>query len=186
MYEDQSRSLSDYYNDGPNVSWLTKQRQQATVLEKSYSLELKGNDTGGHLFSTGAADLPRTPQQGETFRVKLRGAQTSSIPGFDYGVQDTSNYYQFRLYIPGNELRLFQDGSQVSSAAATLSQNTTYDPQLEWASDGTQTLSLTDDDGNSQSVSMTDTGYSSGEIGWFVGRSDFVDPHLFADHARVV
>lgn len=134
----------------------------------SHALEIAGTST--EMIST--SWLPHYPSVGSTFSYWVRGTGGADDLNLSYGVQDHTNRYFVRVDIANNDLFLFryEDGTAyqlAEDAAVSLSQDAWYEVEVEWARDGTHTVTLFDNSGAQLSqISATDSTWSSGGIGY--------------------
>ena len=192
LYEDQNLTLSDYYSGDLSVF----ERQGQTVFNGDFALEIEGQNPGNDgsfgIFST--TGLPRYPEAGEKFNVRLRlEFSENSETRFTFGVQDSSNLYNVDIRSSDNRFRVFvTDGGSTTildeSTAGTISDSVWYTCEVDWAVSGTTTLTLFDESMSQvDQISFNDSTFTSGGIGWRtfqrVGEtgSGFVDDFIIID-----
>ena len=134
----------------------------------SHALEIAGTST--EMIST--SWLPHYPSAGSTISYWVRGTGGADDLNLSYGVQDHTNRYFVRVDIANNDLFLFRyEGGNsyqlAEDATVSLSQDAWYEVEVEWARDGTHTVTLFDNSGTQLAqISATDSTWSSGGIGY--------------------
>ncbi|UPV99667.1 hypothetical protein M0R88_14245 [Halorussus gelatinilyticus] len=135
----------------------------------SHALEYAGTNT--EAIST--SGLNAYPSAGDTVSFWVRGSGGAAKTNLSYGVQDHTNRYFVRVNISADNLALYrlEGGSSTELAAdwstPALSQDAWYELEVQWATDGTHTLTLLDSSGSQLTqVSTTDTTWSSGGVGF--------------------
>ena len=134
----------------------------------SYALEYAGSYT--EAIST--SGLGAYPAAGDTFDCWVRTSGGANNLNFTWGVQDHQNRYYVKLYPADGKMFLFtyKSGTATSQGGNTglsLSQDAWYRLEVQWATDGTQTVTLYDTGGTQLSqLSMTDSTWTSGGVGY--------------------
>lgn len=178
-FEDES--LSEY----AATSDMTVVDQGKVPVGSQHGFKLlQSTRTDGKIgAATTTSGLPHYPSQGDTFKWRVKEVSESSIiirhpfglqSNVSPGVQnnpDEENGYHVRLRFDNDSLELAkQDGSfsvLASDSSMTYSLSTWYEPEVDWATDGTITVTLYDLSGTQLGqVSATDTTYTSGGIGF--------------------
>jgi serine protease len=143
----------------------------STPAYDAHALEMTGDTT--EIISTNG--LNKYPVAGDTFTVRFRtnGIQGGEQANFTWGVQDHENRYFVLLHPSEQRIWLFkcEDGNSETfstKSEATFEPDTWYLMEVEWALDGTQTVTLYEEDGTTEiaSVSGTDTTWTDGGIGF--------------------
>jgi hypothetical protein len=192
LYEDQSRSLSDYY--GGDLAEFN--RQTSTVIQGTHSLELLGASSGRGWISSvpgTSTDLNRTLQQDETAEFNYRTNGTKRVCGLLYFTQSETSGPE--CYIAGidnvtGEIRIqYFDGAggftTVASGSVTVPTNETLTGSINPQSDGTHAMELRDSNGSVlQSISGSDSRLASGGNGWINDQGESTS--AFVDLADVV
>ena len=168
--------LAEYTVRNGDASWATT--QQTTVQGGSYALELDadGQSSGSAVEST--SGLITYPAQGDTFEYWGRyssGTETNKHEFFFATQGDGANYmsssYQVYFKPSADELSVQGFGSNSGSiptdtAAVSFADDTWYRVEVDWATDGTITVTAYDAGGTQLGqVSIQDTTYVSGGIG---------------------
>ncbi|RLM53192.1 hypothetical protein DVK02_14985 [Halobellus sp. Atlit-31R] len=183
LYEDQSKSLSDYYaGDLANYT-----RQQNTVMEGDYALERNSSDSD-FIVSTSGLNYP---EPGDVWRYWLQQNGDQNHTHY-FGVQDsgsTDNAYDVTVHWNDQEIRLRKrsGGSNTSldTTGQTITNGNWYEVEIMWETDGTITATLYDDSGSElASVIGSDTDYTDGGIGW--SSSGPGSGVVYTDNLRVV
>lgn len=194
QYEDQSATLSDYYSTIVNSGLANSQRQQTTVQEGNYALQIdSANGNGQAIGSLETDGLNRYPNQGETWRQWGRTGTNGSEAIFAvFGLQalDFNDLYLAGIRRSNGDLAIIkrQSGGPtlLNSAAQSWSDSTWYDIEISWDTDGTIVCGVYDDNGSLiNSTSATDTEFSDGGFGWYQTVSNG-GATTFHDYARVV
>lgn len=179
-FEDNDLAEYDLQNETPTT-------QGTTVYEGAYALEcntgVKGLSGSSAAVSNEGAGLPYYPQPGDTFeiwvsRTGVRSSDNSGVrPRAYFGVQNTTSWpiddgygvligddYTHSLF----DLEVWSAGSVTriaSSTAYKMPPNEWHRLEIDWASDGTITVTLEDSAGTQQAqISATDTTYTAGGI----------------------
>ncbi|MFC4553481.1 MULTISPECIES: hypothetical protein [Halorussus] len=132
-----------------------------------YALEIAGTST--EMIST--AGLNHYPSAGSTMSYWIRGTNGADRTNFTYGVQDHTNRYFVRVNPEQGALGLYRTENGTSTKLAgtgvALSQDTWYEVDIEWARDGTHTVTLFNSSGTQLAqISATDSTWSSGGVGY--------------------
>lgn len=95
LYEDQEKTLNDYYTGDTSV---ISRNKDTPVAQGNYSLKKSNSNTGGVIISQ--TGLNRYPSKGDVFRTShyvssSSGAYRNSTVIF--GAQDTNNYYEVKV-----------------------------------------------------------------------------------------
>ncbi|NEU56786.1 hypothetical protein [Halorussus sp. MSC15.2] len=158
----------------------------------SYALEFADASPGA--IST--SGLNAYPSAGDTFSYWVRASGGADNLNVTWGVQDHDNRYYAKLKPSSGEFYLFtyENGNGQSHSNEhhlSLSQDTWYEIEIQWATDGTQTAVLYDAGGTQLArISMTDSTWSSGGVGYDAylssGESVYFDDVRFESSATVV
>jgi hypothetical protein len=173
--------ISEYVGD--TGSWAASTTRP---YAEQRSLEQSTNNSNVILSFSG---LPNYPSQGDKIRFfayrDTSGSNTQPTEIlFYFGMQNTSNYYQYEFGVrgptPGTMTLSVTDGGSSSSLATHEGSLSPADEWLEvvvrWANDGTITCTVYDLDGVSYgSVSATDTTFAGGGVGWSMNEPGFID-----------
>lgn len=145
-----------------------------TTLVYDGSNALENSSSGGTHSIIATTDI--TTRQGETYDYRVRSDSGSDRCGLFIGAQDESGAsggsgYSCRVTPGGDDIRINRrdNGSITTIANGTLSLNTGewYRVIVDWATDGTITITVENDAGTEQgTLSGTDTNYESGGLGW--------------------
>jgi len=162
------------------------------VSSPSYSgtTALAISDTNTELISTGQFGSD-TPAAGETFRYRFQVTNAASAGwNFTYGVQDHDNRYYVQFDYADSKFRLYKylntDGNRIDSTAFTPTEEEWYTVEIDWATDGTHTVTLFDSsDTQVAQLSGTDSEWTSGEIGFDAYLADSSATVTF-DHVTLV
>jgi hypothetical protein len=155
-----SFSVTDGSSDG-----LTTPQEGDQMLREYIS---SGSAT---IYST--SGLPNYPSAGNKFRCWVYfGAQSGYASSGElirthFGVQSSaSSSYAIVLSPKGDSVEIWKDGSAIASTNASINGVTWYDQRCEWKSDKIN-VDVLDVNGNTiASVSVTDSTYSSGGVGF--------------------
>lgn len=196
IYDDKSNSLTDYYS-GDTASAT---RQQSTVIEDSYSLELRSSGSSAQSIESGDG-LPHYPTAGMTFRAKVQvsqwgsGSDTSDQAQLLFGVQNAGGFsdcYHLHVLRGDGTFALFvrSSGSSTQLASSASGSSTTgsaHEVEVGWGASGTITCRLFDSNGTElTSISPSDSTYTDGGIGWLTNTGASSDTVAFYDSCRRV
>lgn len=194
QYEDKSATLSTFYSSILNSGLSNSQRQQTTVQEGSYALQIdSANGSGQAIGSLETDGLNRYPNRGETWRQWVRTGTSGNERVFAvFGLQDYNidNLYHAGINRPGGDLRItkWESGSSTTldSVSQSWSDSTWYDVEIQWGIDDSIVCTVYDA-GASQvnSVSASDGTFTDGGFGWWQGIASGGDT-TYHDFARVV
>lgn len=179
------KNLDDYSGDTgqfgvEDTTGTQWEQHRKYVVNSTY-----GTNPPGKIYRT-----DKIVKQGESFSTIAVGASSTSRGNFAeylFGVQDGSNYYKCMWDVgettTSNNGRLeiikIENGNRTVLNRNTEVSNSSlykfYKLQTVWKSDGTITLRLIDDRNIIDSVSATDTTFSSGGIGWRPGQGYDMD-----------
>lgn len=181
--------IAEYSGDTANFGVVTSPTKNG-----SYALEYTGTTNNGAITDTN--DLTH-PGQGDTFRINIRTTSVSEgVAEVLWAVQSETgasglDCYSARGNFAGGDFEL---NKYSSGGRSTLAEDTTvsystgvwYEIEVGWATDGTMTVTLYDGGGNQVAqVSATDTGYTSGGVGWLGNRGDSAQSSYY-DYYRIV
>lgn len=118
-------------------------------------------------------------EQGDTFSyytMEIISSNDNTGINTVFGAQDTNNWYGV-LVRKGDPLKIVKDdaGSELATGSTDLVDGQWYEVEAEWGDDGTINATVWEVDSNGDrtaeidSISATDTEYSSGGIGWSLG-----------------
>lgn len=145
----------------------------------AYAMESQ-NDA--HLYQT---QFPRAPSQGELFSCHTQGSG-GPFAEFTYGLQDAKNFYAVRIRYDTDKISVLKceagTWSELTGAYLTFSflEDTWYEMEVDWSESGDHTLTVRGN-GNSATISCTDTTWASGGIGFLtVGSSTTVARYDYA------
>lgn len=168
-FEDNDLSQYSFDRGSSGASIVTS----PTHSSSSYALSLSGvavemiSRPGGS-----TPDLANYPSAGDTFRYHVRATGGVHYTNYTYGVQDHNNRYFVRIGFTDNKFRLYKyaDGSAtelVRDDTITVAEDQWYELEVDWASDGTHTITLLNDtDSQVGQISYTDATWTSGGIGY--------------------
>lgn len=148
-----------YY--GNNAASVTS----ATSYTRDQALKLADDNV-----NMANVDAAPAPALGETFSAQVRMSGTP-ISLLHYGVRDADNFYSLRLKPDNDKIAIMKH--EAGGWTELAGQYTSFDLQtdvwykleLTWGPDGDHTLTVSGD-GDSTSLSCTDTTWSSGGIGF--------------------
>lgn len=145
--------------------------QGTTVFEGANALEGTSDGARHRIIST--AGLNAYPAQGDTFQCRIRDDTGSLTAGIAWGVQDGNNLYRAMVSSQGDNLQLWlkENGgyNRLVETAVTVPQDEWLRLEIDWAGDGTMTVTLFDSaDTQLAQISATDTTFTSGGIGWII------------------
>lgn len=162
-FEDTDLSEYDFDRGSSGASIVSSPAQSG-----SYSLEFAG--TNVEAIST--SGLNAYPSAGDTFSFWVQASGGSDNLNVTWGVQDHQNRYYAKLKPSSSSLALFTyksaNGDQKDyTSDLSLSQDTWYKIEVNWATDGSQTVTLYDTSGSQLAqLTMADATWSSGGIGY--------------------
>jgi hypothetical protein len=158
--------LSEYEHDP------TRDGEATIVSSPTYNgsaaLEIEGENA--ELISTSGLDA--YPEAGDTFSFWVRSSGGGDNLNVTWGVQDHENRYLAKVKAETGSFYLFTtkggDSTQHDyESGLSIAQDTWYEVEIDWATDGTQTVILYDSSGSQLSqISMTDTTWTSGGVGY--------------------
>jgi hypothetical protein len=157
LYGDQNKTLSDYYNGDLNVF----NRQQSTVQEGSFALEMTGSGT--------IVGSRKDITQGDTVRGFIRVNNNNGNPALMFGGNsDKINCYLVlfaNLQNGDMNIDIFQNGNRTKrfTTNVSLSNNQWYEWELDWDTNNTITAKTFELDGTLKgTVTATDSTYTTG------------------------
>lgn len=133
----------------------------------SYALEISQTNT--EMISMDG--LEQYPAAGDVFSVWVRGTNNADRVNITYGVQNHLNRYFARVNPEQGHVALYryEDGSStlLADKGVGLAQDTWYEVEIEWQTDGTHVFTLFNESGNQVSqISATDSTWDAGGIGY--------------------
>lgn len=182
----EDNDIAEYSGDTGNFSTV-----QSPVQSGSYALQTSGWATNRITSTSGLDNYPSKPANWEWY-VHCNNVDTDhSLSRHYYAWGDTNNYYWTETKWTSGDQYIELDGvvggTGLSGTAQyindfTLSANTWYRCELTWddgstygGSDGEMTFVIHDADSTaSHSTTLTDTGLSSGGIGWATDTADTI------------
>jgi hypothetical protein len=179
-FEDGDKSEYNFDRGSSSASIVS-----SPTYSQSYALEY--SDTNIEAIST--SGINAYPSAGDTFSFWVRASGGANNLNVTWGVQDHANRYYAKLYPSDGSFYLFtyKDGSgssQDGDSGLSLSQDTWYEIEIDWATDGTQTATLYDSDESQLSqISMTDSTWTSGSVGYDAYLSS--GESVYFDHVNV-
>jgi len=197
LYEDEGKTLSDYYTEVNNFARTTDRSQ-----EGSYSV--RPTSTGNRFWIVSMDDnskndlLPQYPQAGDTVVWYHRAETTgtwSALNTLTVGLQshtdgtdpDDENGYQLQADYANDEHRIAKDGTVLTTQNVSFSNYTQewLKSEFVWGSGGSLTYTVYDSaDNQINQLTATDSTYSSGGIGYTASVDSVGDFH--ADNIQVV
>lgn len=200
VYQDTLQQLIDDFEDGDISEYGSDTGQYATQTStvKEGTTALQGDVSSGnayHILST--SGLNYYPSQGDTWRLWNRVQSSGDMAANHFGVQSVptsglpDNGYMVQTRVAANEIRIYLRSSAswtlLASASVSLSSATWYEIKVDWATDGTITLTIFDSAGSQLAqASATDTSFSSGGIGWGAHNANSNASSIFFDHSRTI
>lgn len=165
-----SSDLIDNFEDGDIAEYTGAKSpfsvQSNTVFDGNNALKGVATTKTSSIIST--AGLDNYPAQGDTFEVYQRDGRKIGLGGALFGVQDINNFYLVQFNSNAQDLRFFvKDGgsfTRLASQSTTISADVWYRLEIDWGS--TITVSQFDGGTLEASVSVTDSTYTSGGIGF--------------------
>lgn len=167
-FEDNDLSQYSFDRGSSGASIVTSPTRSG-----SYALSL--SDVAVEMISRpggSTPDLANYPSAGDTFRYHVYATGGVQYTNYTYAVQDHQNRYFIRIDFAGNRFRLYKyaDGNAtelVRDDTITVSEDQWYELEVDWASDGTHTITLLDsNDSQVGQLSYTDATWTSGGIGY--------------------
>lgn len=145
----------------------------------SYALESQDD---AHLYRT---QFPRAPSQGELFSCHTQGSG-GPFAEFTYGLQDANNFYAVRIRYDVDKISILkrEAGSWTELTGSYLGfsflEDAWYEMEVDWSESGDHTFTVRGN-GDSATISVTDTTWASGGIGFLtVGSSSTVARYDYA------
>ena len=173
----KSFEIIDDFEDG-NLKEYTFDRGESGVsvtdsVVKNGDVGLKINGTDTEMISTpgGSYELDYYPEAGDTFSCWVYATNGAGRTNFTYGVQNHQNRYFIRVNTYQGHFSIYRyetgTGHLLADTGVTLSEDTWYRVEVDWATDGTHTATLYDADGiQVTQLSATDSTWTSGGIGY--------------------
>jgi len=174
--------LLEYEPDpnNPDVDMSGVSVTSAQAKNGSTSLEFDALEA--EMIST--SGLEYYPEAGDTFGFWFRSTGGASEANFSYGVNGHHDRYYFKIRVPNDQIYLGKvDGGNSTvlesvSSGLSLSEDTWYRTEIDWASDGSHVITLYDASGSQLTqLSTTDSTWSSGGIGF--------DSYLYSSGEKV-
>jgi len=177
-----SSVIEDWEGSSPLSDWSGNTgsfgTQQSTVYEGSTAVEWTG---GGEVSITkdGLTVAPAdTPVSGHFYN-----SSSSDETGLVFGAQSTArdsslDCYEVFLNHDGNVNLYKQNSGSETTLAETSVSNITdgwTKQTLDWQSDGTISITITDTTGSTTTISATDSTYTSGRIGVVLDGTNYAD-----------
>lgn len=128
--------------------------------------------SGAYQGVSSTSGLNAYPAQGDTFRVWLYTGNAKSVRA-RWATQSESsipNMYYVQVNAANDDIHLYIYNSghtSLASVSQTLAADTWYEVEVDWATDGTMSLTIYDSAGSKlNSLSATDTTFTSGGVGY--------------------
>jgi hypothetical protein len=156
--------LSEYdFDRGSSGASIT------SSLTRSGSNALEISETNTEMMSMEGLDY--YPSAGDSFSTWVRGTNGADRINITYGVQSHRNRYFARVNIKQGHIALYRyedgDATKLADKGISLAEDTWYEVEINWQTDGTHALTLYDDAGSKLShISGSDSTWRSGGIGY--------------------
>lgn len=178
-FEDADLSEYEFDRGSSGASVVT-----SPTYSGAYALEISGTNT--EMISMDG--LEHYPAAGDVFSTWVRPTNNADRINITYGVQNHLNRYFARVNPKQGRVALYryEDGSATPLAdkSVSLSQDTWYEVQLEWKTDGTHVFTLLNESGSQVSkISGTDSTWTAGGIGYDAYLSD--GGTVYFDHTQI-
>ena len=180
-FEDSDLSEYEFDRGSSGASIVT-----SPTYSGAYALEISGTNT--EMISMDG--LEHYPAAGDVFSTWLRGTNGADQINITYGVQNHTNRYLVRVDFANDELAIWrhEDGTSYvlakETSGFTLGEDTWYEVQIEWKTDGTHVLTLFDKSGSQMSqMSATDSTWTAGGIGYDAYLGD--GGAVYFDHTQI-
>lgn len=147
--------------------------------------------SGAYQGVSSTSGLNAYPSQGDTFRIWVYTGNSKSIRARWATQSEVSapNMYYVLLNASADsvDLNINNSGhSTLASVSQTLAADTWYELKVDWATDGTMSVTIYDSSGSKlNSLSATDTTFTSGGIGYGINVGSG-SATVYADYYRVV
>lgn len=169
----ESGDIAEYSGNTGAFSAVADSGLSFTAPDGSYVLEATASSSG---VDYAIGQTATTVSQGDTLTWNTRTTNFDIWQTLLFGVGSASSPLQncYRVSLrsgPGLSIDKMSGGSYTNlnstGSALSLSTDTTYTCEVDWATDGTITLSIMDQSGSTiKSISTTDTEFTSGGYGW--------------------
>lgn len=184
-FEDSDMDEYSVYREGPAII------SSDVVYAGGGALEIDGTSTD----CVSMSGLPHYPEAGDTFSVKVRWTQNANALVLAYGVQQYQEYsdqeYYYAKIEPDNDDVALKrsDLNGVTSLGKNysvgLSPDTWYEFEIDWATDGTHTVTVYEETGAVVTrLTASDSTWNSGGIGFF-GRETNSGATVYFDEATI-
>lgn len=163
VYEDFEGDLSDYTGDTSEYDTVN------TPVKNGGQALAAGTGTGGGAHAIFSDTLADTPQAGDNFTVWVyRNNSASGGQQFFFAVDaaNTTKRYELDISITNDETSLQKDDSDRDTISSAPSAGSWESVDIHWNEDGSITADVS---WSATNLTMMDTEYKSGEIGFRVG-----------------
>lgn len=157
----------------------------------SHALAISGTNT--EMISMEGLEF--YPSAGDIFRTWVRGTNGADRINITYGVQNHTNRYFARVNPEQGHVALYRyedgSGTLLADKSVQLSQDTWYEVEIDWQTDGTHIFTLSDSSGSQISqISATDSTWEAGGIGFDAylgdGGTVYIDKATIESGSRVL
>lgn len=185
LYEDEGKTLSDYYFGRASGDLSQFSSVSTTNLEGDTALQYSDNSSPAWIFST--SGLPYYPSKGDTIRSDFYVTASINQPRpLAWGVQDSDNFYYINARSDSFDVRKLENGNNTTLGGTSnfsMPQDTLVTFEVDWGD--TTTVTASDETGTSYgSVSITNTTFVDGGIGFGYYNSETTG--VYFDNVRVV
>ncbi|MFB6244883.1 MAG: twin-arginine translocation signal domain-containing protein [Candidatus Nanohaloarchaea archaeon] len=163
--------------------------QSSTVHSGNYALRMKPDNPDSIFIAATGGDYSLS--QGQKFEFYWRGyVQDAAFFGFGWQGESVKSGYLVQGFNQNDvyELERWDSGSRTSLASGSVnwSSGVWYRTVVDWANDGTITATTYDDNSNKlDSITATDSNYTSGGIAFWVFSNNENNPRYF-DDVRII
>lgn len=178
-FEDTDLSEYEFDRGKSGASLVT-----SPTYSGAYALEISGTNT--EMISMDG--LEHYPAAGDVFSTWVRGTNNADRINITYGVQNHLNRYLARVNPEQGHVALYRyedgEGTLLADKSVSLSQDTWYEVNIDWQTDGTHVFTLFDENGNQVSqISGTDSTWTAGGIGYDAYLGD--GGTVYIDHTQI-
>jgi hypothetical protein len=178
-FEDTDLSEYEFDRGKSGASLVT-----SPTYSGAYALEISGTNT--EMISMNGLD--HYPAAGDVFSTWVRGTNNADRINITYGVQNHLNRYFARVNPEQGHVALYRyedgNGTLLADKGVPLSQDTWYEVQIEWQTDGTHVFTLFDESGGQVAqISATDSTWTAGGIGYDAYLGD--GGTVYFDHTQI-
>lgn len=182
----EDNDLSEYSSNSNGGSATV---QTGTVYDGSYAMQIDTDGAGQDIWYS-TSGLNYYPEQGDIWERRLYTTGGGDVCAHGFGLQDLNNVYKSE-WRNNDAYKLTKisggSGSVLTSTTVGSPTGEWLREKLEWASDGTITVTMIDSAGTQLAqLSATDTEFASGGVSWEMDNHNSNSSTSYIDFARTI